>query len=125
MSKMSSLFDAATFLAQTAAPATAGAAGQTPSGPLQTLIGMAPIILMMGGFWFLFIAPQRKKQKEHAKMLAALDSGDEIITSGGIYGEITNKKEDRFVVRIADGVKVEIAKSFVQEVVRKPGAFKS
>ena len=58
-------------------------------------------------------------------MLAAVDQGDEIITAGGIYGEITYKKEDRFVVRIADGVKVEIAKSFVQDVVRKPSASKS
>ena len=58
-------------------------------------------------------------------MLAALDQGDEIITAGGIYGEITYKKDDRFVVRIADGVKIEVAKSFVQDVVRKSGASKS
>ncbi len=80
--------------------------------------------LMFVAMWFLIIAPQRKKQKEHAKMLAALDTGDQVLTAGGIFGEITYKKDDRFVVKIADGVKIEVAKSFVQDVVRKDGAKK-
>ena len=74
---------------------------------------------MFAAMWFLIIAPQRKKQKQHANMLSELGAGDEVVTAGGIYGEITAKKDDRFVVRIADGVKVEIAKSFVQDVVKK------
>ena len=60
--------------------------------------------------------------KEHQKMMASLDSGDEIITAGGIYGEITNKKEDRFVVRIADNTKIEVGKGFIQSVVKKANA---
>ncbi len=76
---------------------------------------------MFAAMWFLIIAPQRKKQKQHAKMLSELGTGDEIVTAGGIYGEITAKKDDRFVVRIADGVKIEVAKAFVQELVRKKG----
>lgn len=85
------------------------AAGSSGSG-LQQLI---PIGLLFIGMWFLVIAPQRKRQKAHDAMLAALQSGDEIVTSGGIYGTITNVKDDRFVVRIADNTKVEIGKSFV------------
>jgi preprotein translocase subunit YajC len=113
---MTSLSESSIVLAQAAAPAGGGGNGQ--------------FMLLVYGFmflamWFLMIAPQRKKQKEHAKMLAALDQGDEIITTGGIFGEITYKKDDRFVVRIADGVKVEIAKGHVQEVVRKAGSSKS
>ncbi len=111
---MTSVPDSLLVLAQAAAPSGGAAATQF------LFIGF-----MFVAMWFLIIAPQRKKQKEHAKMLAALDQGDEIITSGGIYGEITYKKDDRFVVRIADGVKVEIAKSFVQDVVRKSGSAKS
>jgi preprotein translocase subunit YajC len=110
MPKMSSLTDATSFLAQAAAPAQ--------GGPAQMIVGMLPAILLMGGFYFLFIAPQRKKQKEHEKMLAALQSGDEIITTGGIFGTITNVKDDRFVVRIADNTKVELGKAFVQTVVK-------
>jgi preprotein translocase subunit YajC len=111
---MTSLPDSLIFFAQAAAPSGGAAATQF------LFIGF-----MFVAMWFLIIAPQRKKQKEHAKMLAALDQGDEIITSGGIYGEITYKKDDRFVVRIADGVKIEVAKSFVQDVVRKSGSSKA
>ena len=70
--------------------------------------------LILGGMWFLLVAPQRKKQKKHQKLIEELASGDEIITASGIYGTITNVKDDRFVVRIAENTKVEIQKSFVQ-----------
>ena len=67
----------------------------------------------MVGFWFLIIAPQRKKQKKHQQMLTELTTGDEIITSGGIYGTITNVKDDRFVVKIADNTKIELTKGSI------------
>ena len=71
------------------------------------------IILLFIGMWFLIIAPQRKRQKAHDKMLSELRTGDEIVTSGGVYGTITNVKDDRFVVRIADNTKIELGKGFV------------
>lgn len=70
--------------------------------------------LLFAGMWFLMIAPQRKKQKAHEAMLAALGKGEDVITTGGIFGTITNVKADRFVVKIADNTKVEILKSAVQ-----------
>ena len=72
-----------------------------------------PIILLFVGMWFLIIAPQRKKQKAHDKMITELKPGDAIITSGGIYGSITNVKDDRFVVRVADNVKIELTKQSI------------
>lgn len=117
---MTSLLASLTFLAQTAAPGTPGA---QPTG-MQQLMGFLPMILIFGAMYFLMIAPQRKKQKEHQKMIASLDSGDEIITAGGIYGEITNKKDDRYVVRIAENTKIEIGKAFIQTVVKKADAAK-
>jgi len=77
-------------------------------------------ILFIGGFYFLFIAPQKKKQKAHEKMLSTLQSGDEVVTTGGIYGVITNVKDDRFVVRVADNTKIEVGKAFIQSAARKP-----
>jgi preprotein translocase subunit YajC len=77
------------------------------------------LVLMFAAMYFLMIAPQRKKQKEHAKMLESLKSGDEVITTGGIYGEITNKKDDRYVIRIAEGTKIEVGKAFIHELVKK------
>jgi preprotein translocase subunit YajC len=110
MTKMSLLNDVPAILAQqTAAPG-----GGSPGWTQLIFFG-----LLFAAMYFLMIAPQRKKQKEHEKMLAALGSGDEIVTSGGIYGTITNVKEDRFVVRIAENTKIEIGKSFVTGVVSK------
>jgi preprotein translocase subunit YajC len=107
---MSLLHDLPAILAQqSAAPAGAGWTQLVFFG------------LLFAAMYFLMIAPQRKKQKEHEKMLKALGSGDEVVTSGGIYGTITNVKEDRFVLRIADNTKIEIGKSFVSAVVRKTG----
>lgn len=77
------------------------------------------LVFMFAAMYFLMIAPQRKKQKEHEKMLKALVAGDEIVTSGGIYGTITSVKEDRFIVRIADSAKIEIGKGFVHALVKK------
>lgn len=115
MTKMSSLTDAATLLAQ--------AATAKPTGAAEMITGMLPAILLMAGFYFLFIAPQRKKQKEHDKMLASLAAGDEVVTAGGIYGVITSVKDDRFVVRIGENnAKVEVGKSFITTVVKKADA---
>lgn len=116
MSKMSSLFSPVEFLAQTAAP------GPQQGSPAWMQI--LPMVLLFAAMYFLMIAPQRKKQKEHERMLKSLESGDEVVTTGGIFGVITNVKEDRFVVRIADNTKIEIGKAFVQTVVRKTGAEK-
>jgi preprotein translocase subunit YajC len=96
---------------------------QPPPAPStgQALLQFLPMLLLIGGFYFLFIAPQMKKQKEHKKMLAELKSGDEVVTGGGIFGTITNVKEDRFVVRIADNTKIEVTKDSVQVVLKKSG----
>jgi len=96
-------------------------AQQTASSPGNPLAQFLPFILIFAAMYFLMIAPQRKKAKEHAKMLDSLSTGDEVVTVGGIYGEITNKKDDRFVIRIAEGTKVEIGKSFIHALVKKAG----
>jgi len=89
---------------------------QAPAGP-----GGSSQLLILGllfvGMWFLIIAPQRKKQKKHARMLEALKTGDAVLTNGGIYGMIANIKQDRFVLKIADNTKIELHKSFIQSIV--------
>jgi preprotein translocase subunit YajC len=104
------LADATPLLAQ-ASPAPGGA------GRFNILF----LVFMFAAMYFLLIAPQRKKQKEHEKMLKALGVGDEIVTSGGIYGAITSVKDDRFVVRVSDNAKIEVGKGFVHAVVKKSG----
>ena len=100
------------------------AGGAQQSGTTGVLINLAFFGLMFAAMYFLLIAPQRKKQKEHEKMLASLGEGDEVLTSGGIYGVISNVKEDRLVVKVSEGTKIEIAKGFVQTVFKKTEASK-
>ena len=109
MPKMS-LSIAHLFFAQAAAPVSPA------GGP--AIMSFLPIIFLAGAMYFLMIAPQRKKQKAHEKMVAALKSGDEVVTTGGMYGTITNVKDDRFVLRIAENTKIEVAKGFIQSVVK-------
>lgn len=108
-------FAALTHFAQATAPSAA------PAGPGPMWQMLLFYALIAGGFYFLFIAPQRKKQKAHEKMLSELQSGDEVLTTGGIYGVVTNVKEDRFIVRISETTKVEIAKGFISSVTKRNG----
>jgi preprotein translocase subunit YajC len=79
-------------------------------GGFTTLIFFA---FIFAGMWFLIIAPQRKRQKQHEAMIRAIQSGDKIVTAGGIIGTVTNVKDDRITVKIAENTKVEINRSFV------------
>jgi preprotein translocase subunit YajC len=98
-------------------------AQQAPAAPTtgQAIMQFVPMVLLIAGFYFLFIRPQMKKQKEEREMRAAVKSGDEVITTGGIFGTITNVKDDRFVLRIADNTKIEVLKDAVQTVLKKTG----
>jgi preprotein translocase subunit YajC len=87
---------------------------QAEPGGGSFLIQMLPFILLMAGFWFLLIHPQRKKQKEHEKMITELKPGDKVVTSGGICGTITVVKKDRFQIKVDDNTRIEVIKSFVQ-----------
>ena len=89
--------------------AMAPPAGESGGG----LMGFLPMILIFVAFYFLLIAPQRKKQKQHQKMINALEKGDNIKTIGGVFGTVTGVKDDRVVIRIAENVKVEVAKDAV------------
>jgi preprotein translocase subunit YajC len=86
------------------------AEGATKQNPWMPLIMMGLFFLAM---WFLLIAPQRKRQKEHQKMMDALKPGDEIITTGGLFGTIQQVRGDRYIIKIADDTKIELAKGFI------------
>jgi preprotein translocase subunit YajC len=60
-------------------------------------------VLMMAGFYFLFIAPQRKRQKELEKLQSELAVGDEVIALGGIYARVVTIKEDRVTLELDTG----------------------
>jgi preprotein translocase subunit YajC len=90
--------------------AQAAADGASKPNPWMPFIMMGLFFVAM---WFLLIAPQRKRQKDHDKMVNALKPGDRIITSGGLYGTIQQVRSDRLVIKIDDNAHVELAKGFI------------
>jgi len=78
-------------------------------------LGSLPVLLLMlAGFWFLLIAPQRKRQKQQEQMISSLSKGDEVLTACGIYGSIAQVKEDRFIIKVSDAVQLEFSRSAIQ-----------
>ena len=91
-----------------------------PDGESANPLGaLLPFLLIFAAMWFLLIAPQRKKQKKHDKMVKEIQPGTEVVTIGGVYGTITSVKNDRFVLKIADNVKVEITQASIADRVDK------
>lgn len=77
------------------------------------LMSIAPLILIFIVFYFLLIMPQQKKAKEHKAMLAAIDKGDEVVTSGGIHGKVVGVAENVLTLEIADKVKIKVSREFI------------
>jgi len=97
-----------------------GAAPGQPGGMINFIILMG---LFFAIFYFMLIRPQSKRAKEHRAMLAALAAGDEVVTSGGILGRVTEIGENFITVEVADGVRLKIQKGQVSGLMPK-GTFK-
>jgi len=91
------------------------AGGAQPNAFLQLL----PLVLIFVVFYFLLIRPQAKRAKEHKAMVAALSVGDEVVTSGGILGKVTETGEQFLTVEIAEGVRVKVQRHTVGAVLPK------
>ncbi len=78
------------------------------------LFVIAAMFLIM---WLLLIRPQRQQQRRHTAMLQALKPGDEVVTAGGLYGDVTEVQEDRVTLEIAEDVQVEVAKRAISSIV--------
>lgn len=97
-----------------------GAAAQ-PAGGFMDFI---PLIAMVAVFYFLILRPQMKRSKEMKVMIAALQKGDEIVTSGGMLGRVVKVGEAYITLEAAEGLEVIIQKGAVQTVLPK-GTIKS
>jgi len=85
-------------------------------GANQSLYTLLYVVVLFALLYFLLIRPQQTRQKKHQQMIRSLKVNDQIVTIGGIYGTIVKVKEDTFMVRIADNVRIEILKSAVGQV---------
>ncbi len=86
-------------------------------GASSPLGGFFPLIIIFVIFYFFLIRPQQKKAKEHQNLINALKKDDKIITSGGIYGTVAAVKGDVIEVKIAENVKVMVAKTAISTVI--------
>jgi preprotein translocase subunit YajC len=85
-------------------------AQETPKGSIMTFL---PLILIMVVFYFFMIRPQMKKQKELTKFRSELKKGDKVVTTGGIYGKITEIKENIIQLEVAPDLRLKVDKSVV------------
>lgn len=78
------------------------------------LIAFLPLLLI---FYFMLIRPQQKRVKEHAALIAALEVGDDVLLTAGIYGQVTQIDREMLEVEVAEDVVLRVARSAVSEVV--------
>ena len=103
-----------TGLAYAMGPGGPGGGG----GGASSWMSFMPIILIFIVFYFLLIRPQQKRAKDQRNLLSNLKEGDQVLTSGGIYGRITGIRDDKITVEISDKVRVKVNRGHIAGVVK-------
>jgi preprotein translocase subunit YajC len=88
---------------------------------------LVPFALVLGIFYFIILLPMKRKQQKVQAFLDSLKVGDRVITTGGIYGQVTRLGDQSIQLQIADKIRIEVAKSAVggyqgQEPVVEPAS---
>ena len=83
--------------------------GQGPGGLWQFL----PFALILGIFYFLILQPMKSRQKKVQEFQSSLNVGDRIVTTSGIYGQVTKLNEKTVQLQIADKVRIEVARAAI------------
>ncbi len=93
------------ILLQVTAPAAGGGAS--------SYSGILMMVLIFVVFYFFMIRPQSKRQKEIKKQREAMQVGDKVVTSGGIYGKVKELKDTTVIIEIAENVRIKVDKNSV------------
>lgn len=96
------------------APGTEGGGGSQ-------IAAFAPFILIFVIFYLLILRPQQKQSRQRQEMLKALKRGDDVITSGGLYGKVLNIVDDVITLEIAKGVSVRVSRAGISGLVGTSG----
>ena len=102
------------ILAMGTVPAGAEGAPQQSGAFMFVWLGLMVLL-----FYFMLIRPQKRREKERQALLGAVKTGDRVLFAGGFLGVVANVKEKTLIVKIADGVKVEIVRGAVSQVLDK------
>jgi len=77
---------------------------------------LLPMVLLLGVLYVLMIRPQRRRQVDHQRMIESAGVGEDVLTTGGIYGTVVDAEGDDIVVEIADGVTVHMTRKGIAAV---------
>ncbi len=97
-------------------PAYAQAAAPSSGGGLSQIL---ILVVFVAIFYFMLIRPQQKRMKEQQAMLAKLANGDEVVTSGGILGRITEVGETFVTLEVAEGVRIKVQRGQISQLMPK------
>lgn len=101
----------------------AAVTGQTDGAPQgNPILSFLPFILIFVVFYFLFIRPQSKKQKEHDTMINSLQKGDRVITAGGLIGSVIGVADDIITLKFGENFKAEVGKTYISGKVGETNA---
>ncbi|RPI78879.1 MAG: preprotein translocase subunit YajC [Desulfobacteraceae bacterium] len=96
-----------------------GGAGTGTGAAGNGFMSFLPFIAIIVVFYFLLIRPQQKKAKQQREMLAGIKKGDHVITTGGLYGEVTGLTENTVTMEIAPKVRVKFARGSIAAITKK------
>ncbi len=102
------------FISDALAEAPAAAAGSS-----DTIMGLLFPIGLVVILYFFMIRPQVKRQKAHKQLVEALGKGDEVVTSGGVVGRVTELGDDFASLEVAEGVNIKVRRQAVESVLPK------
>jgi preprotein translocase subunit YajC len=104
-------------------PGGAGPGGGAAAGGMMG--SLLPLLLMFLVFYILLIRPQQKRTKQHKELLNSLKKGDEVITSGGLFGRVTGITENVVTLEVADKVRIKVQRGNISGLKPKPAADKA
>lgn len=94
-------------------PIVVALASQPQAGQPSIWVQLFPFALMLGIFYLLVLLPMRRRQKKIQEFQQALQVGDKVITTSGIYGQITKLTDASVQIQIAEKVRIEVARAAV------------
>ena len=89
------------------------AMGAPPAGGAPAWVQFVPFALVLGIFYFVILLPMKRKQQKVDEFLKALKVGDRVVTSGGIYGSITDLSDQAVQLQIADKVRIRLSRNAI------------
>jgi preprotein translocase subunit YajC len=100
------------------------AMGSAPEGGSPWL-QLVPFVLVLAIFYFIILLPMKRKQQKVQDFLSSLKVGDRVITTGGIYGQVTRLGDESVQLQIADKIRIEVAKSAIGGLQGQPPVVES